>query len=396
MKKLFFTLSFFGLAFLSMAQSVNTSLRSAQTANIQLDSTINNNSKGKDKDIYTYNSNGKVNTITSSYFSGGVWVNSGKTANTYDANNKLIQCIDQSWDEVNLVWMDENKTVFSYNLAGNLTLKTGNSWNSTNSTWKQIWTESYTYNGNNQLIADTTSSGSGSSLFKYRFDYTYDVNNNLVSKIRYNWNNVNLVWEIYSKSEFVFDSNKLTSAIYYFWNGSEWVNDDKSNFIYDINGNLIEEISQSWNGSSWGLRDKTEYTYNNSYLLNNLNISDDNKTIYLKMLEIKLPYNNMMTSYKRYDETSMDVWSQYSDETYYYNNQASAVFNTQSSNLRINITNGKAEISNLPQGASVTVYNLQGVTIYDQKSTEKTVSVNLPARGIYIVKVGSESLKVIN
>lgn len=73
-----------------------------------------------------------------------------------------------------------------------------------------------------------------------------------------------------------------------------------------------------------------------------------------------------------------------------------ATFNTIASKLKINITNNKAELTNLPLGESVTVYNLQGVAIYNQKVTEETISVNLPARGMYIVKVGSQSLKVIN
>jgi hypothetical protein len=72
-----------------------------------------------------------------------------------------------------------------------------------------------------------------------------------------------------------------------------------------------------------------------------------------------------------------------------------AVFNATASKLKINTSNGKAEISGLPQGASVAVYNLQGAAIYSQKATEESVSLNLPARGVYVVKVGNESVKLI-
>jgi len=72
-----------------------------------------------------------------------------------------------------------------------------------------------------------------------------------------------------------------------------------------------------------------------------------------------------------------------------------ATFNATASNLKINTNNGKAEISGLPQGASVAVYNLQGAAIYNQKATAESVSVNLPARGVYVVKVGNESVKVV-
>lgn len=77
-------------------------------------------------------------------------------------------------------------------------------------------------------------------------------------------------------------------------------------------------------------------------------------------------------------------------------NNNTPVYNATASNLKIITINDKAEISGLPLDESVTVYNLQGLTIYNQKTTEETISVNLPARGMYIVKVGSQSLKVIN
>lgn len=70
-------------------------------------------------------------------------------------------------------------------------------------------------------------------------------------------------------------------------------------------------------------------------------------------------------------------------------------FNTTATNLKINTSNGKAEISGLPQGTSVVVYNLQGAAIYNQKATAEGVSVTLPARGVYVITVGNESVKVV-
>jgi hypothetical protein len=71
------------------------------------------------------------------------------------------------------------------------------------------------------------------------------------------------------------------------------------------------------------------------------------------------------------------------------------VYNAKSSNVKITTTNEKAIISGLPQGETVSVYNLQGAVIYSQKVTSDEVSVSLPTHGLYIVKVGSESVKVI-
>ena len=71
------------------------------------------------------------------------------------------------------------------------------------------------------------------------------------------------------------------------------------------------------------------------------------------------------------------------------------VFNAKASNLKITTENGKALISGLSQGTSLAVYNLQGIAVYNQQATSETVPVNLPARGVYVVKVGAESVKVV-
>ncbi|MDR3705087.1 MAG: leucine-rich repeat protein [Paludibacteraceae bacterium] len=63
--------------------------------------------------------------------------------------------------------------------------------------------------------------------------------------------------------------------------------------------------------------------------------------------------------------------------------------------FKFTASNGKAIISSLPQGQTLAVYNLQGATIYNKKATTETVSVALPAHGVYIVKVGTESMKVV-
>jgi len=71
------------------------------------------------------------------------------------------------------------------------------------------------------------------------------------------------------------------------------------------------------------------------------------------------------------------------------------VFNAKASNLKITTVNGKAVISGLSQGTSLAVYNLQGAVIYNQQAASETVCVNLSARGVYVVKVGTESVKVV-
>lgn len=73
-----------------------------------------------------------------------------------------------------------------------------------------------------------------------------------------------------------------------------------------------------------------------------------------------------------------------------------AVFNTKSSNLKITTQNNKAILSGLPAGEVVSVYNLQGSIIYNQQVDTESITISLPAHGIYVLKVGGECVKILN
>lgn len=72
------------------------------------------------------------------------------------------------------------------------------------------------------------------------------------------------------------------------------------------------------------------------------------------------------------------------------------VHNATSSNFKVGVQNGQAILTNIPTGETITIYTLQGTPIYNQQATTETVTVNLPAHGVYVVKVGEESVKVVN
>ncbi|MDR3706018.1 MAG: leucine-rich repeat domain-containing protein [Paludibacteraceae bacterium] len=69
--------------------------------------------------------------------------------------------------------------------------------------------------------------------------------------------------------------------------------------------------------------------------------------------------------------------------------------NIQTDKLKILTANGSVVISGLTEGISFAIYNLQGSAIYNQKADAQTVSVNLPAKGVYVLRVGGESVKFI-
>jgi len=69
---------------------------------------------------------------------------------------------------------------------------------------------------------------------------------------------------------------------------------------------------------------------------------------------------------------------------------------TTASNLKICVQNGKLQVSGALTGETITVYTLQNIAIYSQKADAATVAISLPGEGMYVVRVGAESVKVVN
>jgi hypothetical protein len=93
----------------------------------------------------------------------------------------------------------------------------------------------------------------------FKHTYTYDVNNNLIEVLGQSWNGSD--WINSSKSTYSYDiNNNMIEHLGQSWDGSNWVNISKGAYTYEVN-NLIEELMQEWDGSNWLNDWKYKYTY---------------------------------------------------------------------------------------------------------------------------------------
>jgi hypothetical protein len=58
-----------------------------------------------------------------------------------------------------------------------------------------------------------------------------------------------------------------TEMITQLWDNNNWLNMAKTNFFYDANGLMTNDMNYSWNGSAWEDNTRTAYTYNANNLL---------------------------------------------------------------------------------------------------------------------------------
>lgn len=64
-------------------------------------------------------------------------------------------------------------------------------------------------------------------------------------------------------------------------------------------------------------------------------------------------------------------------------------------NVQAVVKQGKLELSGLEAKADVVIYNMQGIELASAEGKEGALSIDLPARGVYVVRVGKQSIKVL-
>ncbi|MBN1462073.1 MAG: leucine-rich repeat domain-containing protein [Paludibacteraceae bacterium] len=69
---------------------------------------------------------------------------------------------------------------------------------------------------------------------------------------------------------------------------------------------------------------------------------------------------------------------------------------TNSSIAKATVQNGQLIVSGLKSNEQVVIYTIQGVQIYNQIAEADRLSLTLPGHGIFIVRVGNDSIKVMN
>ena len=143
------------------------------------------------------------------------------------------------------------------------------SWNTTASQWNQDSKAMYHYNVANKesaylLATQVSGVWQGNNQ---RLNYSYDVNNNLLGYEIQFWNFPG--WKNNQKNVYTYDNagNCLTE-LYQNWDATEssWVNDGYTINTYDANHNILTIVTKSWNTgtASWENHGREIMTYNTS------------------------------------------------------------------------------------------------------------------------------------
>ncbi|MBN1463388.1 MAG: hypothetical protein JXQ69_06640 [Paludibacteraceae bacterium] len=350
--------------------------------------------EGNAKQDITYNANNQqTQAITARWSSAdNCWINYSKYNYTYDVNGNGIQRMLYVWDET--YWLEYEKVDYSYNINNDFTQVINYGYSSYTSGWENANLVNYYYDANGNCVKKVTKSWNDDTSEWFntnKYEYTYDPNNNQTQEFYFMTNGTDTIFQNIYKREYTFDvNNNCTQGIGSNWDGSAYIDYDKYIYIYDGNNNKTQEIYYRWNSTdqTWTIKTQRNYFFDNSFYYTDL--------IYPWGNEIRYYYKlTQVTDYSWDTASSTWILSKLSD-LYYSDFTGVGLPHSTLTKMKVIVENGKAVISGITTGENVAIYNIQGIAIFNQAATNEIVTVNLPARGVYVVRVGTESIKIMN
>ncbi len=209
------------------------------------------------RNIYTYNINGDVTVDIYQSFSTS-WENVSKTENTYNSAFKKTKYEYFTWIAPN--WVPSQKTEYIYDSNNNLIKETYFIWNGTayDSSMRYL----YTYDVNNKLQSYIIQSYSAGWVDASKTDYTYDSNGNVTDEVISNWNTITNQWDFILKIMYTYNtSNYVLTQINQNYSGGNWVNSVKREYTYNSGNLAINITNYFWNVAAWDSSFRMLMTY---------------------------------------------------------------------------------------------------------------------------------------
>jgi hypothetical protein len=137
-------------------------------------------------------------------------------------------------------------------------------WNVANNDWDDVVRNQYSYNSSHEEIRNFTSqsAGTGWQNFQNKKNYVYNANHNLLEATYEQWTSGS--WADNSKDICTYNaSGNMLSKLQQYMIAGSWVNFFNSTYTYS-GGNKMSDLSQFWNmtTASWTNMNRSTNTYN--------------------------------------------------------------------------------------------------------------------------------------
>lgn len=314
--------------------------------------------------IYSYNLENQVIEIITQT-NAGVWVNSSRTQNTYTGDN-LTEEIESIWN--GSTWVNSFRTQNTY-IGNNLTEEIESDWDGSN--WINSLRRQNTYtNGNLTEEIESNWDGANWVLFS-RTLYNYNGSNLLLDDLFQLRNAEDTSWENANRSVYTYNADLLEQEAYQEWNAvnATWVNSELRTYSY-AGSNISEIISSFWDGFEYLPEDRSLLSYNADGLIAQI----------------------------IFQEYFIGDWENTTRITFVYpacQSLSTEEFVTFDFSFYPNPSSDNLKILNLPQGHAAlnyTIYDMSGRLVQKGKlNSDFTITTQFITDGLYVLKLSDAS-----
>ena len=207
--------------------------------------------------LYSFNTKAKRTTDSTQNLRGGLWGDTLRETNTYDASGNMLSELCEYYSK--LQWVKSWRDTYTYDAKGNMLTHLQESWSNGQMMggFRNTWT--YDANGNTlTYLYESWSEGQwGNSA---RQTCTYDANGNMLISLFEQW--ANGQWGNIGRQTCTYDANgNMHTHLYEYWSNGQWGNDGCWTYTYDANGNNLISLYEQWANGQWGNSERQTCTY---------------------------------------------------------------------------------------------------------------------------------------
>jgi hypothetical protein len=328
----------------------------------------------------------------------------------YNSEGMQDSTIMYSTEDGGVTWVLDMKQIHHYNEAKQLT-KT------------DIWSldeESEEFALSMSIVNTYTASGKintssinmlfeGDELLWSKTEYNYDGSGKLTS-VEYSMLNF-LTFTLEKSARITYQYNASGGRaveINSTWNGSTWVDDNRTVYEYNTNGDVSVEIESTWNGAAWIDEWKDEYTFGTTNFSEVafpqfefiLAVYSSFLNLFGIQESIDFSYNKIITGVNSFEMID-GSWKNTDKTSFYYSGGTSTKINEFSNSVVSVYPNPASESINFSwkgnyEALSLQIYQITGTRVIEQTVySGRPVSISHLQNGVYIYKLlnGQQNVK---
>jgi len=229
------------------------------------------------KEMFSYNSQGILLEQIDSYWDvdDEEWLVMEKVEYIFNENDLLLQIYIYEWEEGSKDWIIYGKCEYSYDNHDNIVMELGTSWNQETSEFENDYLNEFTYDENfNQVegVFSVWEENTKNWLPLHKRENEYINETYLLRATDLEWDNVNEQWDNSEKYEYTYEDWNTSEIFHFMWDGSHWVSNLKSEYLYDSYENINQILSYDWEEEirEWNPKWKEDLNHDNSYSFSDL------------------------------------------------------------------------------------------------------------------------------